>query len=307
MAEAKVEASNEFKAAKALKDKDLDEFRMLMLEDLDINSLQKYNAKSKEKETLLHVAIRCKSLKGVQTLIKFKADINKPTFPSGNTPMHYASMYAVPEIVKLLLDKGATSTENNNKGKNPIQIIGSKLKNKNSIDALDRTTETQLLLLDAGSKKAINVQQELTEDIQDAEAGLQGLKMESNAKIKAVVKAQKRNFDSTHPYLRCKTDRIKVWEQNNKTTIRDFLAKKYIKIKVPMWSFKNETHIDLSKVQSFQITMALTILEQNGLKLYPEPFPGKPPKAAKILKDKSQVKKKADKKKKAGASKKKKT
>ena len=40
--------------------------------------------------------------------------------------MHIASMYAAPEIIKLLLENGADPVANDNNGKNPLQMIGSK-------------------------------------------------------------------------------------------------------------------------------------------------------------------------------------
>ena len=49
--------------------------------------------------------------------------------------------------------------------------------------------ETQILLLTAGGKKADDFQQEIDDDLADAEDGLAGLKAESNMRIKKVQKA----------------------------------------------------------------------------------------------------------------------
>ena len=41
---------------------------------------------------------------------------------------------------------------------------------------------------------------------------------------------------------------------------------------VPQWTDANDiVHVDLSRVQQFQITVARTLLEANGLNLEPEP------------------------------------
>lgn len=265
----------EEKLCQCIRDNDMDELRMVLLEDVDLNKLAAYG-KGTEKITPLFVACQCKNVEAVKLLLRFKSDAKIKSFPSGNTPLHIASGYASAKICELLLEKGADPVVNNNKGKNPLQIIGNKYK----IDSLDDQLmedkmETQIILLNAGSKRATNFQQEIDDDIADAEDGLAGLKMESNARIKKAEKSLQKRFDSTHPYLYCKMERMRAWKQKNKCTVQEYLHKRYIKVKVPQWDDKKNsvTHVDLSKVQSFQLAIAKELLSKSGLNLLPEPKP----------------------------------
>merc|ERR1712154_463093 len=122
--------------------------------------------------------------------------------------------------------------------------------------------------------------------------GLAGLKKESNMRIKKIQKQNNKKFDSTHPYLYVKANRMKAWKQKNKCTVQEYLHKRYIKVKVPQWEDKKNgvTHIDLSKVASFQMAIAKELLSGSGLHLLPEPKP-KLPSNAKYKKEKPSKKK----------------
>eukprot|EP01084_Bolivina_argentea_P005155 9744_1 len=207
----------------AIYDNDIDELHMLLLEDVDLNKLGAYGKKGNQKITPLHIACSKKNLKAVKLLLKFKAKTNVKSFPSGYTPLHIAAMWAHHKIVALLLKNGANPKANNNKQKTPLQIIGSKYKQKqlNDPKIMEAKIETQILLLKASSKKkAKYFQDEIDQDIADAEDGLDGLKAESNMRIKKIQKAesnmrikkiQKQDFSS----LQNKTNRMKALKQKN--------------------------------------------------------------------------------------------
>jgi ankyrin repeat protein len=44
----------------------------------------------------------------------------------GNTPLHAAAFLGREEVVKLLLDKGASLTAKNNKGETPVDVVSGK-------------------------------------------------------------------------------------------------------------------------------------------------------------------------------------
>merc|ERR1712154_705460 len=173
------------------------------------------------------------------------------------------------------------------------QIIGSKYKQKQLTNKIaEAKMETQILLLEAGGKKATAFQEEIDNDLADAEDGLAGLKNESNMRIKKIQKQNNKKFDATHPYLYVKANRMKAWKHKNKCTVQEYLNKRYIKVKVPQWEDKQNavTHIDLSKVASFQLAIAKELLSSSGLSLLPEPKPTLPAKA-KYKKEKPSKKK----------------
>merc|ERR1712087_1099553 len=120
-----------------------------------------------------------------------------------------------------------------------------------------------------------------------------GLKMEANVRIKKVERANEKHFDATHPFLFVKANRMKAWKQRNNCTVQEYLHKRYIKVKVPQWEDKANgvTHVDLSKVASFQMAIAKELLSGSGLHLLPEPKP-KLPKSAKYKKEKATKKSK---------------
>ena len=80
---------------------------------------------------------------------------------------------------------------------------------------------------------------------------------------------------------------MRAWKQKNKCTVQEYLAKRQIKCKVPQWEDKKAgvTHINFSKVQSFQLAIAKELLASSGLHLLPEPKP-KLPSNAKFKKEK---------------------
>merc|ERR1712228_460685 len=134
---------------------------------------------------------------------------------------------------------------------------------------------TQILLLEAGGKKADDFQEEIDNDmgdLADAEDGLAALKNESNVRIK---KQNNKKFDATHPWLYVKMNRMRAWKQKNRCTVQEYLNKRYIKEKVPQWEDKKNgvTHIDFSKVASFQLAIAKELLSTSGLNLLPEQKP----------------------------------
>ncbi len=212
---------------------------MLLLEDADLNKLGTYGKKGNQKITPLHIACSKKNLKACKLLIKFKAKADIKSFPSGMTPLHIAAQWAQHKIVALLLKNGANPVANNNKNKNPLQIIGIKYKGDKQNDAsvIEGKMETQILLLEAGGKKATDFQDELDQDLADAEDGLDGLKAESNLRIKKIQK-QGKVFDATHPYLYVKANRMRAWKQKNKCSVQEYLHKRYIKVKCPQWEDK---------------------------------------------------------------------
>lgn len=174
----------------AIYDNDMDLLQKLLLEDADLNKLAAYGKKGTEKITPLFIAVSKKNLKATKLLLKFKSDPNVKSFPTGNTPLHIASMWAQHKIVALLLKNGANPVANNNKQKNPLQLIGSKYKSNNKDSKVaDAKMECQILLLEAGGDKADEFQNEINDDIADAMDGLAGLKAEANQRIKKVQKA----------------------------------------------------------------------------------------------------------------------
>jgi len=285
--------SIEQKIVDAIYANDMDELQMLLLEDADLNKLGAYGKKGSEKITPLFIAVSKKNLKATKLLLKFKAEANIKSFPGGNTPLHVAAQWAQHKIVAALLKAGANPVANNAKNKNPLQVIGSKCKKQNDKKVMEGKMETQILLLTAGGDKAEQFQAELDEDIADAEDGLKGLKVEANVRIKKVEKANAKHFDATHPYLYVKANRMKAWKQKNKCTVQEYLHKRYIKVKVPQWEDKKNgvTHIDLSKVASFQMAIAKELLSGSGLNLLPEQKP-KLPTNAKYKKEKATKKSK---------------
>lgn len=193
--------SIEQKLYKAIKKQDIDDLQLLLYEDCNVNKLDAYGSKNfSSKRTLLHIACISKNFEAVKLLLKFKADPNIKAFPSGNTPLHIASMWAQALIVDVLLENGADPVINNQKNKNPLQVIGKKYKLTDDNLMYDDDTilenkmETQILLLNAGGKRALNFQNKINADIAEAEDGLAGLKVESNARIKYVEKTQKKVY-----------------------------------------------------------------------------------------------------------------
>eukprot|EP01084_Bolivina_argentea_P065190 118827_1 len=281
--------SIEEKIVQSIYDNDMDELRMLLLEDADLNKVAAYGKKGNEKITPLFIAVSKKNLTATKLLIKFKADVNVKSFPGGNTALHIAAMWAQHKIVAVLLKNGASPVVNNNKNKNPLQIIGCKYR-ADKIDDLvmEGKMETQILLLTAGGNSADEFQDSINQDLADAEDGLAGLKAESNMRIKKVQKAQGKKFDSTHPYLYVKANRMRAWKQKNKCSVQEYLNKRYVKVKVPQWEDKENqvTHLDLTKVASFQLAIAKELLSSSGLTLLPEVKP-KLPKRAKYKKEKA--------------------
>ena len=189
--------SIEQKICNAIYDNDMDELQLLLLEDADLNKLDNYGKKGNEKITPLFIACSKKNLKACKLLIKFKAKVDIHSFPSAITPLHIAAQWAQHKIVALLLKNGANPVANNNKNKNPLQIIGSKYKQSQITDKImDAKMETQILLLEAGGKKATDFQEEIDNDLADAEDGLAGLKNESNMRIKKIQKQKNQVFES---------------------------------------------------------------------------------------------------------------
>merc|ERR550525_2074638 len=238
--------------------------------------------------TPLFIAVSKKNLKATKLLLKLKADPNIHSFPGGNTPLHIASMWAQHKIVALLLKNGANPVANNNKQKNPLQIIGSKYKpnNKDAKVANDKM-ECQILLLEAGGDKADQFQKEIDDDIADAMDGLEGLKAEANQRIKKIQKSKDQKFEATHPYLYVQANRMRAWKQKNKSTVQEYLAKRQIKCKVPQWEDKKNgvTHFGFFSVESLSFSIAKELLASSGLHLLPEPKP-KLPNNAKFKKEK---------------------
>lgn len=85
---------------------------------------------------------------------------------------------------------------------------------------------------------------------------------------------------------------MKAWKAKNKCTVQEYLDKRYIKVKVPQWLDKKNdvVHVDLSRVQSFQLAIAKELLAKSGLILKPEAKP-KLPKGMKAKKEKATKKK----------------
>ncbi|ETO26840.1 ankyrin repeat protein [Reticulomyxa filosa] len=229
--------------------------------------------------------VHLKNILPKSALLKAKADPNIAAFPSGDTPLHIASMWAEPKLVEILLEHKANAMATNNDNKNPVNVVGSKLKSDDkSNTTLDKKSEVQLLL----KKK-----KELDNKIEDAETGLQNLKIESNQRINAVQRAQGQvyfifvyitgtcahcilyfhcldcvqKFDQMWPYMCCPANRYKVWCVKN-IGVNEFLAKRYVKVSIPTYVDKDEIqHFNFSKIQDFQKTMAKELLLKGGLNL----------------------------------------
>ena len=93
----------------------------------------KVNARDNEDATPLHYAVRNSNLGATELLLaEKKVNINARDKPHGETPLHYAVSYAVgdrtnPEIVKLLIKKGADVKAENKRGKNPLKKCCNKM------------------------------------------------------------------------------------------------------------------------------------------------------------------------------------
>lgn len=273
--------------ATAIAKKDVDTMRELIVKGIQVNKLSNYG-KSKDKITLLHYACTKKSLSAVKILIKFKADVNIQAFPSGITPLYIAAQWAHAKIVELLLDNGADPGITNNKGKAPLNVIGLKLGDKSSKKIISDKADVQLMILEATTKKAHQVQKELDTDILNAQIGLKGLKDTGNKKINNIQKKQGQKFDQMWPYMTCTKERLKVWTAQH-GPVDEYLKKRYIKVTIPIYSDKIDAHLDFSRIQQFQLALAKELLLKGGLKLKPEPIPEK---FAKKLESKSRKKNK---------------
>mmetsp|Transcript_40452 Transcript_40452/g.35694 ORF Transcript_40452/g.35694 Transcript_40452/m.35694 type:complete len:392 (-) Transcript_40452:238-1413(-) len=110
------EESVEQKLINAIYADDLDEFRLILLDDPDFYKRDAYLKKGAEKVTPLHVAVMKKKVKFVEAIIKYVEKCNKdnaeqkiaelidiPSFPKNNTVVHLAAQYAQAHILKILL------------------------------------------------------------------------------------------------------------------------------------------------------------------------------------------------------------
>ena len=201
--------SVEQKLVNAIYDNDWDKFELVILDNPDVTKLAAYGKKGNEKITPLFIAVSKKNLKMVKLMIKLvrghvdenddKAEeeaqarvakfVNTKAFPSGNTALHIASSWAQHKIVKVLIKNGANATINNNKKKNPIQIIGSKYKQSQITDKINEAkTETQVELLCSGADQAQKYKEDRFAAIDDAYSALGGIKGDLNERLKAIGK-----------------------------------------------------------------------------------------------------------------------
>jgi len=67
----------------------------------------------------MHGAARTNHQEIVQILIDNKANVNIATPDGKETPLHYAAKYNNPDVVKLLLSKGADKSAKDSQGLSP--------------------------------------------------------------------------------------------------------------------------------------------------------------------------------------------
>jgi len=87
------------------------------------------NAKNGRGESMLHAAVKGGSLRLVEVLLALGADVKASTyqdqypFYAGDTPLHWAMIEPEPEIVNLLIAKGAAVNARNKKGETALHIL----------------------------------------------------------------------------------------------------------------------------------------------------------------------------------------
>lgn len=285
--------SVEQKLIKTIYDGDFDEFRMVLLDDPDVFKLAAYGKKGNEKITPLFIAVSKKNLKMVKALIDYAKGtgddpdkkqekaaefVNIKAFPSGNTALHIAAMWAQHKIVNVLLKNGANPVENNNKKKNPIQIIGIKYKQSQITDKInDDKTETQVLLLMKGADKAQKYKEDRFGAMDDAYSALGGIKGDLNARLKAIGKVNPDRLaqvSSLNPICRVKTNRYKAWKKQSGLSIKmmakgndkdiDDKDRKIIGTNVKIWHDKDNdmTYVNFGKLGMGQLAWVKAILAQ---------------------------------------------
>jgi len=81
-------------------------------------------------ESLVQYLIRLNCIDHAEILINNGADINKPDTYYNNTPLVSATIRNLPNIVELILNKGADITKQNNNGSTPAYLaVKNKLSN----------------------------------------------------------------------------------------------------------------------------------------------------------------------------------
>jgi uncharacterized protein len=95
----------------------LEEYRRggFVVGDLDVHK------RGLDGDTVLHAAVVRRSLKHVKLFVGAGAQVN-PTGDLGNTPLHYAASFDVPEIATFLIEHGANPTIKNEFGQTALDI-----------------------------------------------------------------------------------------------------------------------------------------------------------------------------------------
>jgi len=125
-----IERSNSLK--QAVINKDLKQLVQLFGEGFDIASI----VSEEEQETSIHLALKCQASRE-NASVQFECDlyildfiiqnsraINKPNI-SGETPLHYAAKFSLPECMKLLLRSGADVSIRNCNGETALDLVKS--------------------------------------------------------------------------------------------------------------------------------------------------------------------------------------
>ena len=80
------------------------------------------NARTRENNTLLYIAVSDGNLETINALLAAGADLEVRNI-NGNTPLHWAVLDENPEVVDALLDAGADPRARNNSGKRPVDLV----------------------------------------------------------------------------------------------------------------------------------------------------------------------------------------
>ena len=81
------------------------------------------NAKNKEGQSALSLAVFWRQKDAVKALLEKEADINSSNGSDQNTPLHMATFVADAELVELLLEYGANPLAKNTRNETPLAVV----------------------------------------------------------------------------------------------------------------------------------------------------------------------------------------